>query len=154
MMASAKSTRSGHALSVAVFALAMTMSGLSGQGLPGIPDEGDGSNVPGLGNSTPDGCSVTSSDPGHRDSCNSYGHDGGDGRPGSVSGSGEYKDYRDHPAYREYEAERPFEGPRSTSNAGHPKSTGSAGHPKPTGSAGHPRPTGDQPRATGGGARS
>lgn len=79
-------SRRGRLLAVATAVAALSAGGGMAWATPGLPS-GDGLEIPGLKNG-PDGCSVTSSDPKNRNSCNAEGGNGSDGKPGAVHRNG------------------------------------------------------------------
>jgi len=105
MMSSTRMSTASHLFSVLAFG-AIAISSLMGHGKAGLTDGGDddgGLGIPGLGNSTPQTCTLTSSDPRNKDSCNSKGGNGDTGENGSVHGNaGHYEDYRDDSDYEKY----------------------------------------------------
>ena len=93
MTSSARMSTANHLLSVVAFG-ALAVAGLMGHSKAGLDDgDGGGLDIPGLGNSTPQSCTLTSSDPRNRDSCNSGGNNGSDGEPGYVHGSSPHHHY-------------------------------------------------------------
>ncbi len=72
-----------HLLTVVAAAGVMGLSGLMAPS--GLLGNDDGPDIPSVGDSKSN-CTVSSSDPRNRDSCNSSGHNGSDGAPGSVHG--------------------------------------------------------------------
>lgn len=105
MMSSTRMSTASHLFSALAFG-AIAASSLMGHGKAGLTDGGDdngGLGIPGLGNSAPQTCTLTSSDPRNKNSCNSRGGDGVSGDNGSVHGNaGHYEDYHDDPYYKDY----------------------------------------------------
>jgi hypothetical protein len=104
---STPATTASHVLSVLAFG-AIVASALIGHPKDGLTGGGDdsgngGLGIPGLGNSTPQSCTLTSSDPRNKNSCNSEGGNGDSGQNGSVHGNaGHYEDYHNDPGYQDY----------------------------------------------------
>lgn len=109
MNSSTRIASAGHLFSVVAFG-AVVVSGLTGHSKAGLAGGDDGGlGIPGLGNSTPQSCTLTSSDPRQKNSCNSRGGNGESGEAGYVhgdaSGDGSYRDdadYRADPAFEDY----------------------------------------------------
>lgn len=103
MTSSTRMSAAHHGLSVVAFG-AVAMAGLMGHSKAGLTDGGDGGlDIPGLGNSTPQSCTLTSSDPRNKDSCNVSGNNGSDGGAGYVHGNGAHRHYSDDSDDRRYQ---------------------------------------------------
>ena len=104
MMSSTRMSTASHVFSALAFG-AIAMSSLMGNGKTGLTDDdGGGLGIPSLGNGdAPQTCTLTSSDPRNRDSCNSKGGNGKSGDVGYIHGNARhYEDYRDDPDFEDY----------------------------------------------------
>ena len=104
MMSSTRMSTASHLFSALAFG-AIAVSSLMGNGKTGLTDGGDdgGLGIPGLGNDAPQTCTLTSSDPRNKNSCNSEGGNGSSGENGYVHGTADhYEDYHENPYYKRY----------------------------------------------------
>jgi hypothetical protein len=103
MISSTRKSTAHHGLSVLAFG-AVAMAALTGHGKAGLTGGDDGGlDIPGLGNSTPQSCTLTSSDPRNKDSCNVSGNNGSDGSPGYVHQNSPHRRYSDDSDSRRYQ---------------------------------------------------